>query len=245
VSGLLKMRKILKSLIPGQYFSRIIHLKNSLFERPRKSYSQFGEDIILAKLLKKKTGFYVDVGAYHPKHYSNTYLLYKKGWRGINIDPNPDMISLFRRARGRDVNVQVGVSKIPSSLTYYRFSHSNWNTFSKEQSDMWQRKPSVRFLGEQQIQCIPLREVLQEHLPQGAEIDLLNVDAEKMDLDVLESNDWEKYHPEVVVVESPEFNPDIPSKNEIYSFLRKKSYRLYAFMGVSLIFLKKNNQNEP
>jgi len=40
-------------------------------------YSQFGEDIVLRELLKKeyKKGFFVDVGCYHPKKFSNTYML--------------------------------------------------------------------------------------------------------------------------------------------------------------------------
>ena len=51
-----------------------------------KSYSQEGEDIFLRKIFNKKKGFYVDVGCYHPLDGSNTYLLYKKGWNGINLD---------------------------------------------------------------------------------------------------------------------------------------------------------------
>jgi len=52
--------------IPGSVRHLILRFKNQLLVRPNKSYSQFGEDIILQKLLKKKGGFYVDVGAYHP-----------------------------------------------------------------------------------------------------------------------------------------------------------------------------------
>ena len=70
-------------------------------------YSQFGEDIILREILKKEisNGFYIDVGCYHPKKFSNTYRLYKKGWSGINIDMEEDKISLFNMVRPRDINV--------------------------------------------------------------------------------------------------------------------------------------------
>lgn len=230
------MKKILQSLIPPEYFSWLMHLKNVFFGRPRKSYSQFGEDIVLAKLLKKKNGFYVDVGAYHPTHYSNTYLLYEKGWRGINIDPNPLSIKLFERYRNRDVNVAAGISEEKEYLTLYTFSHSNWNTFSKEKAEQWMRKPGVNFLGEQKVPCVPLREVLKEHVPTGTVIDLLNIDAEGMDLSVLQSSDWGTYLPRVIVVESAQFNPDSPREDKIYSFLTEKRYALHAFMGVSLIF---------
>jgi hypothetical protein len=51
-------------------------------------YSQFGEDIILSELLKKElsSGFYIDVGCYHPKKYSTIIRLicssiHRKGGR--------------------------------------------------------------------------------------------------------------------------------------------------------------------
>ncbi|MBI2108828.1 MAG: FkbM family methyltransferase [Parcubacteria group bacterium] len=233
------MIKQLKRLIPRSYFPRISFFKNTFFSNPQKSYSQFGEDVILQKLLKKKNGFYVDVGAYHPKHYSNTYLLHKKGWGGINIDPNPETIKLFDLCRRNDTNIQTGISNERKNLTYYTFSHSNWNTFSKEKAEMWRQKSGVNFIGEQKISCVSLREILKHYVPLGTAIDLLNVDAEGMDLEVLESNDWGKYAPRVVVVESTRFNPDVPRENEIYAFLSERSYTLYAFVGMSLIFVKK------
>ena len=57
-----------------------------------RSYSQFGEDALVNSLFRnKKYGIYVDVGAYHPILYSNTYALYRRGWRGFAIDPNPSL----------------------------------------------------------------------------------------------------------------------------------------------------------
>src|SRR5690554_6253894 len=77
----------------------------------RKSYSQEGEDILLEKLFEgKNDGFYVDVGAHHPRRFSNTYLLYRRGWRGINIDAMPGSMAEFRRLRGRDINLEIPIS---------------------------------------------------------------------------------------------------------------------------------------
>ena len=67
---------------------------------PKKSYSMLGEDLFVKKFFKnKKKGFYIDVGCYHPIDGNNTYLLYKKGWEGINIDLNKTSIDLYKRAR--------------------------------------------------------------------------------------------------------------------------------------------------
>ena len=55
-----------------------------------RSYSQEGEDMILRRIFgDKRLGFYVDVGAHDPRRFSNTYYFYKRGWRGINIEPRP------------------------------------------------------------------------------------------------------------------------------------------------------------
>ena len=43
-----------------------------------------------------KSGFYVDIGAHHPKRFSNTYFFYKRGWSGITVEPNSDAIKLFK-----------------------------------------------------------------------------------------------------------------------------------------------------
>ena len=55
----------------------------------KSSQSQFGEDKKIIKLFhKNKKGIYLDVGCFHPIRLNNTYLMYKLGWKGINIDLN-------------------------------------------------------------------------------------------------------------------------------------------------------------
>ena len=105
---------LLANLI-DQYLYFLVHLKGMLTHRfVRKHYGQWAEDVIIDSLTAgKRAGVYVDVGAYHPFHYSNTYLLYHRGWHGINIDPNPSAIMLFNWHRKRDINLNLGVSDIP------------------------------------------------------------------------------------------------------------------------------------
>tara|TARA_B100001094_G_scaffold123926_1_gene119746 strand:+ start:493 stop:780 length:288 start_codon:yes stop_codon:yes gene_type:complete len=62
----------------------------------RKSYGFEFEDITINKYLKNiKKGFYVDIGAFNPIRGSNTYLLFKKGWSGINVDADENSIKIF------------------------------------------------------------------------------------------------------------------------------------------------------
>ena len=96
------------------------------------SYSQEGEDILLKRIFNnKKNGFYVDVGAHHPKRFSNTNIFYQMGWRGINIDPMPSSMDLFKRYRPRDINLEFGVAKKKGIMKYYIFNDPALNSFQR------------------------------------------------------------------------------------------------------------------
>ena len=107
-------------------------------QNKRSTYSQFQEDLFIDKFFQyKSTGFYVDIGCYHPVKYSNTALIYNKGWSGINIDLNQTSIDLFNIARKRDKNICAALSNKNESAEFY-FDHllSPVNTLNKEFSDL-------------------------------------------------------------------------------------------------------------
>lgn len=236
------MKNLVKKTLTKNLF-KLINIKNYFILHSFRNYyySQSGEDLISAKLFTKKNkGFYVDVGAYHPKHYSNTYLFHKKGWGGINIDPNKNSIGLFKKYRKKDINLNYGISTKDGFLKYYRFSHPSCNTFSKTQADKLKNKKWIKFLGIEKIRCLTLKEVLDKYLTKGQNIDLLNIDVEGLDMEVLLSNNWNVYKPKVIIIESPKFDPSKPESSNIFNFLTKKIYKLHAFTGLSLIFVLKD-----
>lgn len=224
--------------IPPVRLQSIVDFKNYFLGGYSKHYySQFGEDIVLKNIFKNKNdGFYVDVGAHHPRRYSNTHLLYKIGWRGINIDPNPYTISLFNKYRPDDINIQCGVSNVSQEAVYFAFSDPAINTFSKISADKWLKKDWVKLIKKEKIPLLRLDEILKNHLRIGRKIDLMTIDAEGLDLEVLKSNNWDIFVPRVIIVESHDFSIDALDKNEIYRFLIEKSYKLHSFVGPSLIF---------
>ena len=65
------------------YFN-IQFLKSKI--KPRIIKSNWGLDLIIANIFRnKKEGIYIDVGCHHPLINNNTFLLHKKGWKGICI----------------------------------------------------------------------------------------------------------------------------------------------------------------
>ena len=85
-------------------------------------YSFSGVDIVIKSIFKDlNNGFYIDVGCQHPIKNNNTYLLYKKGWHGINIDLDEDNINLFKTARPKDLNINIAVSDKPKDVELFFF----------------------------------------------------------------------------------------------------------------------------
>lgn len=176
--------------------------KKMRYFRPNLSYSQEGEDLVLKRLFEgRKDGFYVDIGAHHPYRFSNTALFYENGWRGINIDPNPGTAINFDRYRPRDVNLELAINNTSEPLDFYIFNEPALNTFDSEAAAEHISSSKWELVHKISVQQKTLSEVLDRHLPQGVKIDFMTIDVEGIGYDVLTSNDWNKYLPDVVLIE--------------------------------------------
>ena len=169
--------------------------------KPNLCYSQNGEDLILNRFLdNKKEGFFVDVGAHHPIRFSNTFLFYKKGWSGINIDAMPGSMAAFNKIRPKDINVEKGIALKNDKLTFYQFNESALNTFSKEEA-FSKNKDGYKIIKRNLIEVDTLENILDKYMPINTKIDFLNIDAEGKDEEVLISNNWVKYKPSYILIE--------------------------------------------
>jgi FkbM family methyltransferase len=198
-----------------------------------KSYSQYGEDMIVSALFRSRTpGFYVDIGAYHPVLYSTTYALYRRGWRGLVIDPNRDMQRLFGLIRPRDTFVPVAIGE-EGSGTYHAYEDGAYNSLSEEQVAHIRETKGVVPQSSRSVQVRPLSAVLREY--NVTRIDYMNIDVEGMDLAVLESHAWD-IRPRVISVEDASFSAERAHDSAIYDYLIKKGYELRGLTGLTLIF---------
>ena len=231
------MKKILKKIIPTKFWKDPDSLYSLKFRKYAGTYySQEGEDILLSRIFEnKKTGFFVDVGAHHPQRFSNTFLLYKRGWHGINIDPLPGSMKIFEKIRPRDTNLEIAVSEKEQELTYYMFSEPALNGFSKNIS-MQRQNEDCKIKNMIKVPSLPLAKILANHLPKRQIIDLLNVDVEGLDLEVLKSNDWQIYRPKIILVEILHSGLSTIKTEPIYKFLEKMRYSLVSKLFHTCIF---------
>ena len=206
---------------------------------PRKSYSMFGEDLVISKIFKnKKKGIYVDVGCYHPIEGSNTYLLFKKGWNGINIDLNKTSIDLFDKARSGDINLNLAISNKSKKIKYYFRKKINMlNTINQN----FAKNYFLKGFKTSYIQSQTLNYILKK-FKYSQKIDFLNLDIEGNEINALKSLNFKKYEPKVICVEihktSGRNRKSQIENNPLYKFLKKKGYKYFWNKDFSYIFKK-------
>lgn len=212
------------------------------------SYSQDGEDMVLASFYEEKPdykGFYVDIGALHPFRFSNTQYFYEKGWRGVNVDATPGSMVEFTKFRPEDINIETGISVDGKDLTFYSFEEKALNSFNEEISKEriekgWKLKEKIT------VKTLNLNDLLNEYLPENQKIDFMNLDVEGLDFDILKSLDWKKYKPDFLLVEDLNLvDGDLVQNGntEMYAFLNNLDYELIGKTMRTLIFKNKNMTN--
>ncbi|WP_026952120.1 FkbM family methyltransferase [Algoriphagus mannitolivorans] len=239
------VKSLIKSFVDKLTPARLKHYYRSDIERELLfgtiSYSQEGEDLLLQRIFENKaSGFYVDVGAHHPERFSNTYLFYKKGWRGINIDAMPGSMRPFEELRPDDVNLEVPISDKAQKLLYYVFDEKALNSFSGENAEKYILNG---YKVEKKIDLFTKRldEVLDKYLSDGQTIDFLSIDVEGLDYQVLCSNDWKKYRPKIVLIEelASKSSVEFPKEGLSYRFMEENGYKLFA-KTLNTLFFKDN-----
>ncbi|QWE04795.1 FkbM family methyltransferase [Polynucleobacter sp. JS-JIR-II-50] len=206
------------------------------FDNPFRCYGQSGEDLVLDRLLNgKRMGFYIDVGAHHPTRFSNTYLFYKKGWSGINIDANPKSMELFNRRRSRDINIEVGIAKKNGLLTYYQFNEPALNTFNEEEAQLKNTQP-YHLVKTVQVPVKKLGDILREYLPPHQMIDFLTIDVEGFEMQVLESNYWDSFRPMYILVEILRSSLSQINSEELVIYLSTLNYAPVCKIYDTMIF---------
>ena len=231
-------------------FFNQIFLKLNLIHKKilsKKNYFSFsGVDILIENIFRnQKKGFYIDVGCQHPIKNNNTYLLHKRGWSGINIDLDKDNIDLFNVSRISDDNINIAASnKINEVDLFFFHKKSPINTIDKKTSQFQKAKISSI----KKIKTNTLNNIIKSSKYSNRKIDLLSIDVEGHELPVLEGLDFDKYSPNVIVVEYLDLNVsklEIKNLNienvinsEIYKFLNLKKYILVNSIYSDLIFIK-------
>jgi FkbM family methyltransferase len=206
-------------------------------------YSQFYEDYILAYVFKdQKSGFYVDVGANDPDDSSVTKYFYLAGWRGINIEPIPELVEKLNKSRPEDTNKGVAISDRPGELPFYKgVKASGLSTLDPKIAASHQAK-GFEFT-KIMIPVTTLNAVLDEHAMDRPEITFLNVDVEGFEKQVLSSIDFMRYHPRVIMAESTAPLTEVATHQAWESILIDNGYIFAMDDGLNRYYVHKSQQS--
>ncbi|HET7193934.1 MAG TPA: FkbM family methyltransferase [Nocardioides sp.] len=200
------------------------------------TYSQFGEDITAANLLRNvKSGFYVDIGAHHPLRHSNTALLHMKGWQGVTLEPNLEGFRAFKRFRPHAINVRAAIHNEADSVTLYKFRGGLSSTTMEERAESL--RESKEPVGEEVVPALKLNDVFDRYVPEGVHVNYLSVDIEGYDTEAILAFDLATYQPDVVCIEI--HRPDMLAlgENAAVKYMTEHGYQLFAINIYSVTFV--------
>lgn len=209
------------------------------------SYSQCGEDLIMNFIfnsLRIDKPSYIDIGAHHPFWLSNTFFFYKKGSRGINIEPNPQLITQFYKYRKKDINLNIGISGSNDELDFYIMSAPTMSTFSFDEAKRLELETSFRIMEKKKVVVKKIQTVLEEYYS-GLFPDFLSIDVEGLELEILNSIDFENKFPIVICIETLSYSEmnNEKKENDLIDFLTNKGYFVYADTFINTILVKESN----
>ena len=232
-----KNNKYLKKI----YFFYNIYIRNRKY---LKNGSQLGEEKIILDLFGNNfKGKFVDLGCFHPTRHNNTFELYKKGWRGINVDLNPFTIELFNFLRPKDININTAISNKNEEVELYYINEFNTqNTLDKNHLEFLKSHHNVsqKQIIKKKIYTEKLENILKKY--NFKQIDFLNIDIEGHELKILENFDFENTYVKTICVEMIDHNEKSKEKNHKIRKILNKNFYLLKQLDINYIYINKNEK---
>jgi len=155
--------------------------------------SQHGEEAVIEKYIGAYDhGKYVDIGAGYPEQISNTYYFYKKGWRGLCLEPNTSWNEEWKEKRPEDIFINAVVTDTDcDSVTMYDngMEGSYVGEDRKRLGTPAFTAPGVRF------------DTLMKKYPQFHNADFISIDVDSGENKVLSTMNFEMFWPKLIVIE--------------------------------------------
>jgi FkbM family methyltransferase len=165
------------------------------------SYSQYGEDVLLAKIFGRvKTGVCLEVGAHDGISLSNTFLFEQRGWSCILVEPNPLLCEAIINNRTTRPFRCAASDKCGTTILYLGVGADGLSTIESGGSarDRLDRES-------EEIRCVEVQtRTLDDILAETgyARIDFISIDVEGHEASVLRGLDLGRWKPKILIVEN-------------------------------------------
>jgi FkbM family methyltransferase len=191
------------------------------------SRSQHGEDELIAQLIPSDCErLFVDVGANDGVSWSNSYNFAEAGFRVLLVEPMPVYAARCALHHCGNPNVFVepyAISRNLGSATFYVNLDAETDLLAMRSSLQRAIIPSDR-VSEVTVPTAPLSFLLDKHRV-SERYAVLSIDAEGVDLQVLETADLNRRRPQVICIEEG------ANVQAIREFLQAKDYRFVTKLG--------------
>ncbi len=200
--------------------------------------AQFGEDQILWQVFQRRTrGYFIEVGAYNGVSLSNTFFLEQVGWRGLLVEPIPELAQQAAAARPNSTVINAACSRRGSSGTAEFTVTNNVPVLSFLKADREHINRCIREGAQLQQINVPLTSLDEMLLAQRKDaqssngawvarkgwcIDLVSIDTEGCELDVFDGFELDRFKPRILLVEN-----DRDSGAAIEPYLNNRGYRKF------------------
>src|ERR1700730_11446360 len=225
-------------MLDSRYFRR--SRPNHVCEERMISYAQNFEDVMIARLFDAHyRGFYVDIGAAHPDFLSVTRHFYDQGWSGINVEPTFRFYPLLCEARPRDVNLQCAIGNSSGLATFYEIPKVAENS-TLEPAVADRLAASELTATPHDVEVVRLVDVCDTHVKDRT-IDFMKIEAEAGAFGVLQSGDWERFRPRLLIVEATVVNSKEENWQSWEPILTEANYYKVWFDGLNNFYLREED----
>ncbi len=240
-------KKYIKNVFGNETYKKIrdFYYRLKIFFRTPSlcSYAQLGEDLILYYVMQMfdiKKPSYLDIGAFHAKRLSNTYFFYKRGSRGVLVEPDPVLFRDLKKQRKQDVCLNVGVGcSSKKEADFYISSENGLNTFSHIEAEKRQGAVSIN-----RIMKVPVT-TINNILRNSCKVcpDIVSIDVEGLDEEIVKSIDFTTYRPAAFCIETIRFI-DQYKNSSITDFMLSQNYKIFADTNVNTIYIDAERWNQ-
>lgn len=202
------------------------------------SYAQNAEDVMIDRIFQKKTGFFIDVGAFHPVIDSVTKHFSLLGWQGINIEPDNEIFAEVARDRPNEINLCCAVGCRKGEAILHQISVRQCSTISDAQFAQFDKelRDNSRSLT---VPLQTLADICDGHV--HGDIDFLKIDVEGAERDVILGADWDRYRPRLVLIEATKAGTSEPNWADWEPYLLSQDYVFQHFDGINRYYLRKED----
>lgn len=214
------------------------------YRQSKRSYAQCGEDLIMDFLLENRFHItrpsYLDIGAHDPVYLSNTYFFYKKGSRGVLVEPDPFLLKKLKTKRPRDTCLDVGVgTAVEVACDFYIMDCRTLNTFSKNDAERYQAKDGHNIEKIISVPMLSVNKIIEENFNSAPNI--ISLDVEGLDVEILKTFDFNRFRPDIFCVETLTYTRDFTGKkiSETTAIMSDNEYFVYADTFINTIYVNR------